>query len=465
MQYRNELLRQLPAIDTLLQGDEAANLIREYSYKTVLNAFRQAIDFARKELINGNIEKCSKVDIITMAEKILNDKNLTGIRKVINCSGTVLHTNLGRSVLPEKAAKAAYIAASNYINIEYDLATGERGDRHAHVEQQLVSLTGCESALFVNNNAAAVLLMLSALVKGGEVVVSRGELVEIGGSFRVPDIMKQSGCYLKEIGTTNKTRYSDYKNAITDSTKAILKVHTSNYKIVGFTEDVDVKRLAELAHDNNMPLLCDLGSGLLETCDNPVLENEPSVKEWIEKGADVVCFSGDKLLGGPQAGIIVGKETYISVLKKHPLIRALRMDKITLSALEATLSLYFDCDVADTNIPLRKMLFQDELCIKNRAKIILESINKIDSLSTKLIPSQALVGGGSAPGEYIPSYAICISHINISPDRLAYLLRQREVPVIGRIHKNSVLLDMFCVFDNDIPLLIQAIKSCGVINE
>ena len=186
-----------------MQGDEAANLIREYSYKTVLNAFRQAIDFARKELINGNIEKCSKVDIITMAEKILNDKNLTGIRKVINCSGTVLHTNLGRSVLPEKAAKAAYIAASNYINIEYDLATGERGDRHAHVEQQLVSLTGCESALFVNNNAAAVLL-ISALVKGGSRSI-RGELVEIGGSFRVPDIMKQSGCYLKEIGTTNKT--------------------------------------------------------------------------------------------------------------------------------------------------------------------------------------------------------------------------------------------------------------------
>lgn len=465
MQYRKELLRQLPAMDVLLQSDEAAKLIDEYSYKAVLFAFRQATDFVRNKIISGNIEKCSANEIINIAKKMLFNKNSAGIKKVINCSGIVLHTNLGRSILSEKAAKAAYIAASNYANIEYDLATGERGDRHAYIEQQLISLTGCEAALFVNNNAAAVLIMLTALEKDAEVIVSRGELVEIGGSFRVPDIMKQSGCCLKEVGTTNKTRYSDYKNAITENTKAILKVHTSNYQIVGFTEDVGVARLAELAHENYLPLLCDLGSGLLFPFENPALKNEPSAKEWLEKGADVVCFSGDKLLGGPQSGIILGKEVYISKLKKHPLMRALRMDKITLAALEATLSLYFDIDVADTNIPLRKMLLQDKLYIKERAEKTLDSIGQIDNISAELMPSQALVGGGSAPGEHLPSYAIYITHSSLSADKLAYLLRRQKVPVIGRVHKNSVMLDMFCVFYEDIPCLVQAIKSCGEINE
>ena len=336
-----ELLRKIPKVDELLRLPALAEVIAACGDRAVVEAIRAELDALRQGILRGEICTLPETtDLCCRIGKRAQRASLSSFRRVINGTGILLHTNLGRACLSEKAAKAVYEASKAYSNLEYDLDSGKRGSRYSHVEAILCRLTGAESALVVNNNAAAVLLTLSALTQGGEVPVSRGELVEIGGSFRIPEIMESCGARLKEVGATNKTHLHDYERAIHNSTKALMKVHTSNYRIIGFSQTPALAELVELGHRHGLPVIEDLGSGCLLDLKQFGIHDEPSVQDSIRAGVDVVSFSGDKLLGGPQAGIILGKKKYLDILKKHPLNRAMRVDKMTLAALEATLKSY-----------------------------------------------------------------------------------------------------------------------------
>ena len=450
----NQLLRKLPKVDELLRHEELSGLCREYGTGAVTDAVRQEIQFLRQEILAGHTTDIPAYEALVRGISLRVRKNaLPSFRPVLNGTGIILHTNLGRACLSEKAAQAACDAARQYSNLEYDLQSGSRGSRYSHVESLLCRLTGAESALVVNNNAAAVLLILSAMTQGGQVIVSRGELVEIGGSFRVPEIMEACGAQLKEVGATNKTHLHDYERAINDQTKALMKVHTSNYRIIGFSETPALADLAELGHRHGLPVIEDLGSGCLLDLNRFGIRGEPSVQDSLRAGVDVVSFSGDKLLGGPQAGIILGRKNYLDILKKHPLARAMRVDKMTLAALEATLRSYESG--AETQIPVIAMLSASPEALEAKARRLSDLLRQA-GIPAAVIPTEGRVGGGSVPGQVLPSYAVALSG---KADSLEETLRLGTPPIIGRIHEGRYLLDVRTLREADFPAIVQALKE------
>jgi len=459
METKAALLRSIPKMDVLLAEEEVRAMMREGFEAVVLKNLRAAVEEIRVEILNGSEEAPSVERIIALCKEKLAESNRMHQRTVVNATGVLLHTNLGRSLLAPAAAEAVHRAAINYTTLEFDCKTGGRGDRYSHVEGIIGELFGVESAIVVNNNAAAVLLLLSALAKDKEVIVSRGELVEIGGSFRVPEVMEQSGCILHEVGTTNKTHPEDYENAINENTAALLKVHTSNYRVIGFTEDVDLAELSAIAKRNGLPLLYDLGSGALLPLGQFGLKHEPTVQESIAKGADVICISGDKLLGGPQAGIIAGKKEYIDRMKKHPLMRALRVDKLTLAALEATLRIYRDPVEAAAALPLYKMLSQSMQELRERAEKLKTLLCDLPSTIVTVMETEGQVGGGSAPGETIPSVAVVLDTTRMSIDKLHHRLLCAEEPIVARIGGDRLILDMRTIPDSALDQVAKTLYS------
>ncbi len=452
---KNELFRSIPKVDVLLEREDVAALTERYGRTLVTEAVREQTELLREMIRGGTDESAARQaveDLVRNVERSLERQCAPRVRKVINATGTVLHTNLGRAPISREQAEKLTEIVTGYSNLEYDLENARRGERYAHFEGLLCRLTGAEAAMVVNNNAAAVLLVLSTLAAGGEVLVSRGELVEIGGKFRVPDVCRQSGAELREVGTTNKTHFADYEEALSDGTKAILKVHTSNYRIVGFTESVDAAQLAELAHARGIPMIEDLGSGVLVDLEQYGLSHEPTVQESVRAGIDVVCFSGDKLLGGPQAGIILGKKEYIARMKRHPLTRALRVDKFTVTALELTLLEYLKKESVARNVPVLRMISEKEPSIRARAEelaVLLRASCPRADISVR--PCRSQVGGGSLPLERLDSAGVAIEPWDMSADALERRMLALAVPIVPRVTEDSVLLDVRTVDSGDFP--------------
>lgn len=464
---KNKLLRNIPSVDEIIRNQVVIELFEEFPRTMILNAVKLILDERRKEILNPvssdqvNLDKVKMVNKQEIIQKISLMKELS-LKRVINATGIILHTNIGRAPLSEEAVNAVLEAAKYYSNLEYDISTGKRGKRYTHVKSLLQDITGAESGIIVNNNAAAVLLCLSTFAKGSEVIISRGELIEIGGSFRIPEIMEQSGAILVEVGSTNRTHIEDYKNAITERTKMILKVHTSNYRVVGFTSEVGLDELNKLAKDHNLPLLLDMGSGNFMPAEELGLKDEPTVQDEVLNGADIVTFSGDKLLGGPQAGIIVGKNEYINRLEKSPLNRALRIDKLTLAALEATLKAYVLSGEAASKIPVIKMLKMSEDELKNRADHIVRTVKKQGSVfELSVCKDSSQVGGGAYPLHDIPTYVVSLDSSPVSVNSFETMLRSLNPPVIARIKNNRVLFDMRTLLDDEINILPALICSLG----
>ena len=472
----NALMRSLPSMNVVLDalqdaasqadGSETAMLCAALTSSTPRPLLREAIDdFLDKQravLRRGYILRPESLDIETLLPHIARHAAqfcTPHLRKVINATGVVIHTNLGRSLLAEEAADAVVEAARHYSNLEFNVETGERGSRYSHVEELICRLTGAEAALVVNNNAAAVLLVLDTLCAKREVVISRGELVEIGGSFRIPAVMEKSGCLLHEVGATNRTHFADYDNAINENTAALMKVHTSNYRIVGFTKSVSRKELADLAHKNGLPLLEDLGSGMLfgmVEFKTLGLDDEPAVRDVLKEGVDIVTFSGDKVLGGPQAGIIAGKAEYIAKIKKNQLGRALRIDKLTLAALEATLRLYLDPDLAKKRIPTLRMLTESKATLCRKAEILAETIREALHSAQLAVPYKVLlrdgssrVGGGAFPECALPTSLVCVSSPGSSPNALYHALLRTTPPLVARVEHDFLCLDPRTIRDTE----------------
>ena len=454
-----ELLRGLPKVDPILESKIGKELTKEFTRERVKLALRDSLSFYREEILNKKrVEKVTEIEVIDKAEKILKQSFDRSLKKVINATGIVIHTNLGRSILSEKSVDAIIDVAKNYSNLEYDLKEGKRGSRYSHVEEILNKLIGCEASLVVNNNAAAVMLILNEISKGKEAIISRGELIEIGGSFRIPDVMEYSGAVLKEVGTTNRTHIKDYENAINENTGVLLKVHSSNYKIIGFTKEVSSVELAQIGKENNVITYEDLGSGVLLNL--PMISKEKTVKDSVDAGIDIVSFSGDKMLGGPQAGIIVGKKVYIDKLKKNPLTRALRVDKFTLAALEVTLLEYLKEETVIENIPTLSMITESLESLKVRANKFLEKLSVLENYNFSLKEDISFVGGGSMPEQELKTYVVEID-CSVSSNELEKRLRNYKVPIIVRISKNKVLLDIRTIREEEYKIIVQALKEVG----
>ncbi len=456
-----EKLSQLPSVDECLKSSHGQNWLESWYRKTVIRSIREVIDSRRKEILNGATPDLSIDTIAGDIEKAIRKHSAYKLRPLINATGVVIHTNLGRSILSDRAIENVTATAGSYSNLEYEIPKGKRGKRYSHIKDIIKELTGAEDAIVVNNNAAAVLICLDTFAKGKEVIVSRGELVEIGGSFRVPDVMKSGGAILREVGTTNKTHLSDYENAVCGSTGLLLKVHQSNYKVIGFTEDIPVERLAKLGREFKIPVMDDLGSGCLINLEKFGIYGEPTVQEVIRQGADIVTFSGDKLLGGPQAGIIVGKEKLIQKIQKNPMLRAMRIDKMTFAALEATFMQYLDEEKAVRNIPTLRMLTEPQEVIRKRAKRILTPLNKAVAghAALELLADQSRAGGGSLPETGFPTYAVSVKPLNISVNALEKKLRLGNPPVIARIKEDVLLIDARTVQDREIKELVNCVIS------
>ncbi len=457
---RNALLRYLPKVDDLLGNDAIKEKLLVTSRTLVLESIREAIENARKNIIEGNIEESNAKDlrekILSCAVENIARKSEYNLRPVINCTGVVLHTNLGRALLSEKAVDRIKQVAANYSTLEYDLKCGKRGLRYSHIEEIICKITGAESAFVVNNNAAAVLLALNTLSEGKEAIVSRGQLVEIGGSFRVPDVMRQSGAILREVGTTNKTHLRDYEENINENTGVLLKVHTSNYRILGFTEEVPVWELAGTGEKTGIPVLEDIGSGTLIDFSKYGMVGEPTVQEAV-RYADVVTFSGDKMLGGPQAGIIVGKKKYLDEMKKNPFTRAFRVDKMTLAGLEATFRHYLDQEEALENIPTLKFLTASADSLKSRASSLAEMIKRsAPDFEVYVEEGQSQVGGGSMPLESLPAHLVSVRSGKLSSSRIESGLRKNSPPVIARINDEKVVLDVRTILDSQFDYVAEA---------
>jgi len=457
---KKELLRNLPKIDELLKEDIVQLSLKNTSRTLVVETLRETIDKYRENILKEQIESYELEDILKDFTSALEKKNTPKLRKVINATGTIIHTNLGRSLLSKEAVESVVKVAESYNNLEYDIEKGARGSRYSHVEEIIKRVTGAEAAMVVNNNAAAVMLVLNTLCKGKEAIVSRGQLVEIGGSFRVPDVMTFSGAALVEVGTTNRTHLYDYENNITENTGVLLKVHTSNFKILGFTEEVSVEELVELGGKHNLPVVEDIGSGVLVDFSKYGFTYEATVQESVRKGIDVVTFSGDKMLGGPQAGIIIGKKKYIDLMKKNQLTRALRIDKMTLAALEATLKHYLDEEEAIKKIPTLNMI----LSSKEEAKKKIQKLKKKLQASAKdfrftMEQDFAMVGGGSMPTEKIESYVLKVASESFTAEQIEYQLRMYKYPVIIRIYNGEVILDGRTLSEKDFDFIVEAFKS------
>ena len=452
-----QLLSQIPAINKILLLDEVKSLIQEYSEVAVKSAIKNYIDEIKQEILNEELHEVPSLEkIVEEVTQIVKSEDKNSLRRVINATGTILHTNLGRSLLSQKIKENIESVAFNYSNLEFDIDNKKRGSRYVHLIDIIKKLTGAEDVLVVNNNAAAVLLTLNTLVKDKEIVVSRGELVEIGGAFRIPEIIKLSGGTPVEVGTTNKTHLKDYENAITDNTGALLKVHTSNYKIVGFTKEVSNEEISYLARENELVTINDLGSGQFVDFSRFGLPYEPTVKEVLDSGIDIVTFSGDKLLGGPQAGIIVGKKEYIEQMKKNQLTRALRVDKMTLAALEATLKLYLDEKEALEHIPTLHMISLSKERLLGKADVFKTRLSDLDFKIT-ITEDKAEVGGGSYPASYLDSVVVKLEHPRLSATDIERRLLEVEIPIITRIKDNELIFDMRTLRTREFDLVKQAL--------
>jgi len=448
VQHGDNPLRNLPQVQRLLELPAANSLCAEFGRTAVTNALRDTLEGLREQIGAGVLTVVPDAQtVVARSSEKLAARRLRGLRRTINATGIVLHTNLGRAPLAPEAIAAVAEVAAGYCNLEFDLATGRRGSRTQSLEPLLRELTAAESALAVNNGAAAILLALSALGDGGEVIVSRGELVEIGGGFRVPDVIRQGGARLVEVGSTNKTRLADYRSAIGPTTRVLLKVHQSNFRTIGFTAQTSIAELAGLAREHGLLVVADLGSGLLHATQGTA---EPTVGEALAAGADLVTCSGDKLLGGPQAGLILGRKSAVDALRHHPLLRAVRLDKMSLAALEATLMLHRDMP---QRVPVHRMLSQTEEVLQQRAESLRTMLG-----GGSIVQTEAFAGGGSLPEERIASRAVALRP-PIGTEEAAAALRSSHPAVVGRIKDECLLLDMLTVSDNELPELAEAVRT------
>jgi L-seryl-tRNA(Ser) seleniumtransferase len=461
-----DLFRLLPSVDEFLNSESVHEIIHQYGHRLTVEYVRVALDELREVIKKGELrEDQIRADISRMPRNLLfffQRWFASSLRPVINATGVILHTNLGRAPLSEAALQHVIEVSRNYSNLEFDLATGERGKRDVHVSRlfaKLLNSTGREvSTIVVNNNAAAVLLALNSLAEGGEVIVSRGELVEIGGSFRIPDVMTKSGATLREVGTTNRTRIADYENAITDRTRLLLRVHRSNFEIVGFTEQPSLQELAALGRKRNIPVMEDLGSGELFDLRQVGIHNEPMIADSLRAGMDVVTYSGDKLLGGPQAGLLSGDPELVAKVRSNPLFRALRVDKMFYAALEATLLAYLREDY--DSIPTLRMMRISEDELQHRAESIAQQLQTASpQLEIEIISTRSLLGGGSAPGSTLPSRALAVCADNLPADTLLLRLRKWQTPIIARVENDRVLLDLRTVQPAHDATIVAALQS------
>jgi L-seryl-tRNA(Ser) seleniumtransferase len=464
MNKKQQVLSNIPSVDELIKQEEIQEISQRYPRSVIVDCIREYLSEYRNIILNLNDDDLSlvpstKVALLEGINAKINKRMSSKLVSVINATGVVLHTNLGRAVLSEKVKQNLWRIACGYSNLEFELETGKRGSRYSHVESIICKLTGAEAAMVVNNNAAAVMLVLSTMAKDKEVVVSRGQLVEIGGSFRIPDVMSHSGAVLKEIGTTNKTHLFDYEKAFNERTAAFMKVHTSNYRILGFTKEVESEELVELGRKLNIPVIEDLGSGVLLDMQRFGLPYEPTVQSAVKAGMDVITFSGDKMLGGPQAGIIIGKKQYIEKMLKNPLTRALRIDKLTLAALETTLKLYLDEEEAINEIPVLRMLTISEEDLNKKANSLYnELLKKLgDKCDIAIIDEFSEVGGGSMPMHKMPTKAVSLITPDLSIDKLEEALRTYSTPVVARINKDRLILDVRTIFDGELDIIVKAL--------
>lgn len=459
---KHALLRKLPGVDHVLGLWEKSPPGENIPRPVVVQSIRAALEVLRQHIFDAtapvDTTLFSDEALLRLTQAQVEKRLAFNLTRVVNATGVVIHTNLGRSLLADPVARHVAHMSSRYSNLEFDLEKGARGSRYSVVEDILCEISGAEAALVVNNNAGAVFLALETLAKGKEVIVSRGELVEIGGSFRIPDILARSGAKLVEVGTTNRTHPADYENAVSTDTALLLKVHTSNYSIVGFTSVVSLSEMVALGAKFHLPVMKDLGSGSFVDFSKYGLIKEPTVQEAVHAGLDVVTFSGDKMLGGPQAGIIVGKRQFVDPIKKNPLNRALRIDKMTLAALEATLRLYRDEARALSEIPTLRMLTTPIRAILTKARRLKNRLEKLgnDRLHVGLLNGSSRVGGGSLPLQKLPTKCLGVKIDGLSPNRLEALLRKASPPVIARIEEDVVVLDLRTVQADEIPVIVNA---------
>lgn len=463
---KREWLKQLPKIDELLLDLEKKGVLDRAPRPLVKETCRSTVENWRQKIMVWKEGKrgFSPPSMAGLAEEIIlsiDGLHTYRLRRVINATGVILHTNLGRAPLAASALDRIIEVSRGYSNLEFDLEKGERGLRYDHVRDIICRLTGAEDALVVNNNAAAVLLVLNTLALGGEAIVSRGELIEIGGEFRIPEVMERSGARLREVGATNRTRLKDYQKAISADTRLLMKVHTSNFRIIGFTEEVDLKSLVALGHEHGIPVMNDLGSGCMIDLGLHGLQREPTVEDVVAAGVDVATFSGDKLLGGPQAGIIIGKGTILEKIRKNPLNRALRIDKLTLAALEATMIHYLNPERARKDLRVLKALTEPLDGVAARAKKLLRKLKRanFEGIRFSLKEGMSAAGGGSLPGQEIPTMLVVMTPLLMSAVRLEEMLRRLEIPVIARIAAADVLMDMRTVEEEEFPFILEGLKT------
>jgi L-seryl-tRNA(Ser) seleniumtransferase len=462
---KQEYLSKIPSVDEILNRVETKNLFQKFPRCMIVKAIQLLLAEKRRAFlsIQDGARSLLEFDSDVMplqVEAKLEEMQLPSLRRVINATGIVVHTNLGRAPLAEEAIKRVTEVARHYSNLEFDIASGTRGSRYAHVIDILAKLTQTKAAFVVNNNAAAVFLCLNTLAKDREVIISRGELIEIGGSFRIPEVMAQSGAKLVEVGTTNRTYLRDYRNAINENTALLLKVHPSNYKVVGFTSEVGLPDLRKLGNEFQLPVMLDMGSGNLVEPLSLGLQDEPLVQHAVKEGADLITFSGDKLLGGPQAGIIIGKRNYITSIAKNPLTRALRVDKLTLAALEATLKIYYLEPEHVSKIPVLGMLSTSEVTLRKRARSIAKKLKKYCfAIEVNIMKEVSKVGGGAYPLQELPTWVVSLKPQTMTAPALEERLRKCTPPIIARISKDQVLLDMRTLFPEEISMVTDSITA------
>ncbi|HVB29510.1 MAG TPA: L-seryl-tRNA(Sec) selenium transferase [Terriglobia bacterium] len=450
------LLRRIPAVDELLGREGLKQLEAELGHRVVVQAARTVLRGLREGIANGTVKAFSPVKLEEEIAAAARASAGYSLQPVINATGVILHTNLGRAPLARQAVEHLAEIAGCYSNLEYALEEGKRGKRDTHTDSLFAELVGAERTLVVNNNAAAVFLTLNTLAEGGEVIVSRGELIEIGGSFRIPDICAKSGAGLREVGTTNRTRLADYAGAINPNTKALLRVHPSNFRVVGFTERPALGELAGLAHEHHLPLIEDLGSGCLVDLSPLGIQDEPPVGASLKEGVDVVTFSGDKLLGGPQAGLITGKRKSLDRIRRNPLFRALRVDKLTIAALEATIRFYLDGKM--DAVPALRMIRLPLEDLAARGASLAGKLSAISPFSAKVKDGESVIGGGSAPGQSLPSKLVSVHHNRLRAQELEAMLRRNTPPIIARVERDRLLLDLRTVFDEQDEAIVRAFE-------
>lgn len=461
-QNKNKNLRSIPGMDIVLAQEWTEDWIKKIGRSTVKKIINSELSVVRSKILKNENEEFLFNDFKNSCIEKFNFASKSNLKRIINATGVVIHTNLGRSLIAKDAIKAMVNSASYYSNLEYDIENGTRGQRNSHVEDLLCALTGAESSLVVNNNAGAVMLSLCALAKGSEVIVSRGELVEIGGSFRIPDIMSLSGAKLIEVGTTNRTHLKDYSNAITDQTSILLKVHPSNFRIEGFTSSPERKELSELAHEKNLIFMEDAGSGLLingDLINLPANSKEITIKSCLEQGVDIATFSGDKILGGPQIGGIAGRKDLIKKIKTHPMARALRVDKSTLSAFEETLRIYLREDFDE--IPTLRMLRKSIISMKEQAENLVLKLKNFIKAEVKAIKVDDAVGGGSCPEMTLEGWGVSVKH-SMGAGQIQNLLRKSKIPVLCGAHEDEIIIHLRTLQDGEDEIIIEALA--GVLN-